>query len=169
MQRPRDADQAALAWSGLGAQFQGSSWSTRLIGWSAMRAMTSASRASGSTFRKREGRLSAEAGRRSARSPSSAKNYLFAGSDEGGRRAAIMYTLIETARLNGEAKSAEFARVAQSPPRGRPADSAPARRDFLRPLTGDGRVAAAEFPFIRSPSSNGRRVLDAAGVPQLID
>jgi hypothetical protein len=28
------------------------------------------------------------------------KNYLFAGSDEGGRRAAIMYTLIETARLN---------------------------------------------------------------------
>ncbi len=29
------------------------------------------------------------------------KNYLFAGSDEGGRRAAIIYTLIETARLNG--------------------------------------------------------------------
>jgi transposase len=29
------------------------------------------------------------------------KNYLFAGSDAGGRRAAIMYTLIETARLNG--------------------------------------------------------------------
>jgi transposase len=28
------------------------------------------------------------------------KNYLFAGSDEGGGRAAIMYTLIETARLN---------------------------------------------------------------------
>jgi transposase len=28
------------------------------------------------------------------------KNYLFAGSDEGGRRAAIMYTPIETARLN---------------------------------------------------------------------
>ena len=28
------------------------------------------------------------------------KNYLFAGSDEGGRRAATMYTLIETARLN---------------------------------------------------------------------
>ena len=28
------------------------------------------------------------------------KNYLFAGSDDGGRRAAIMYTLIETARLN---------------------------------------------------------------------
>ena len=29
------------------------------------------------------------------------KNYLFAGSDDGGRRAAILYTLIETARLNG--------------------------------------------------------------------
>jgi transposase len=28
------------------------------------------------------------------------KSYLFAGSDEGGRRAAIIYTLIETARLN---------------------------------------------------------------------
>lgn len=28
------------------------------------------------------------------------KNYLFAGSDTGGRRAAILYTLIETARLN---------------------------------------------------------------------
>ena len=28
------------------------------------------------------------------------KNYLFAGSDEGGRRAAVMYTLIETARLS---------------------------------------------------------------------
>ena len=28
------------------------------------------------------------------------KNYLFAGSDEGGRRAAIIYTSIETARLN---------------------------------------------------------------------
>jgi hypothetical protein len=26
------------------------------------------------------------------------KNYLFAASDDGGRRAAIMYTLIETAR-----------------------------------------------------------------------
>jgi hypothetical protein len=29
------------------------------------------------------------------------KNYLFAGSDEGGRRAAVFYTLITTARLNG--------------------------------------------------------------------
>ena len=29
------------------------------------------------------------------------KNYLFAGSDAGGRRAAILYTLIQTATLNG--------------------------------------------------------------------
>jgi len=28
------------------------------------------------------------------------KNYLFAGSDAGGRRAAIMYTLIESCKLN---------------------------------------------------------------------
>ena len=29
------------------------------------------------------------------------KNYLFAGSDSGGARAAAMYTLIETAKMNG--------------------------------------------------------------------
>ena len=29
------------------------------------------------------------------------KNFLFLGSDEGGRRAAIFYTIIETATLNG--------------------------------------------------------------------
>jgi hypothetical protein len=29
------------------------------------------------------------------------KNYLFAGSDSGGTRAAAMYTLIETAKMNG--------------------------------------------------------------------
>ena len=39
------------------------------------------------------------------------KNYLFAGSDEGGRRAAIMYTLIETARLNGVDPEAWLAEV----------------------------------------------------------
>ena len=47
------------------------------------------------------------------------KNYPFAGSDEGGRRAAIMYTLIETARLNGvdpEAWLADvIARIADHP------------------------------------------------------
>jgi transposase len=29
------------------------------------------------------------------------RNWTFCGSDEGGRRAAVMYTLIETAKLNG--------------------------------------------------------------------
>jgi transposase len=47
------------------------------------------------------------------------KNYLFAGSDEGGRRAAIFYTLITTARLNGvdpEAWLADvIARIADHP------------------------------------------------------
>ena len=47
------------------------------------------------------------------------KNYLFAGSDTGGRRAAIMYTLIETAKLNGvdpEAWLADvIARIADHP------------------------------------------------------
>jgi transposase len=47
------------------------------------------------------------------------KNYLFAGSDAGGRRAAIMYTLIETAKLNDldpEAWLADvIARIADHP------------------------------------------------------
>jgi transposase len=47
------------------------------------------------------------------------KNYLFAGSDEGGRRAAIMYTIIETAKMNGldpEAYLADvIARIADHP------------------------------------------------------
>ena len=29
------------------------------------------------------------------------KNYLFAGSDAGGKRAAVLYTLLSTAKLNG--------------------------------------------------------------------
>ncbi len=33
--------------------------------------------------------------------PGGARNWLFAGSDDGGRRAAVIYTLIETAKLNG--------------------------------------------------------------------
>lgn len=49
------------------------------------------------------------------------KNWMFAGSDEGGRRAAVMYTLIETAKLNGinpEAYlRAVIARIAQHPMR----------------------------------------------------
>ena len=47
------------------------------------------------------------------------KNYLFAGSDEGGDRAAAVYTLIETAKLNGLDPQAYLrdvlARIAEHP------------------------------------------------------
>ena len=47
------------------------------------------------------------------------KNWTFAGSDDGGRRAAVMYTLIETAKLNAIAPEAYLrtviARIAQHP------------------------------------------------------
>ena len=39
------------------------------------------------------------------------KNYLFAGSDAGGRRAAAMYSPIETAKLNGVNPQANLADV----------------------------------------------------------
>ena len=49
------------------------------------------------------------------------KNYLFAGSDAGGRRAAAMYSLIETAKLNSinpQAYLADvLARIADHPAR----------------------------------------------------
>ena len=49
------------------------------------------------------------------------KNWTFAGSDDGGRRAAIMYTIIETSKLNAidpEAYlAAVIARIAQHPMR----------------------------------------------------
>ena len=49
------------------------------------------------------------------------KNWTFAGSDDGGRRAAIMYTLIETAKLNAIDPEAYLrniiARIAQHPMR----------------------------------------------------
>jgi hypothetical protein len=47
------------------------------------------------------------------------KNYLFAGSDSGGHRAAILYTLIQTATLNGLDPEAYLrdvlARIAEHP------------------------------------------------------
>ena len=47
------------------------------------------------------------------------KNYLFAGSDSGGVRAAKMYTIVETAKLNGLDPEAYlrdiFARIADHP------------------------------------------------------
>ena len=56
------------------------------------------------------------------------KNYLFAGSDTGGQRAAVMYTLIETAKLNGLDPEAWLADVI-----GRIADHRANRIDELLP------------------------------------
>jgi transposase len=56
---------------------------------------------------------------RHAQSKIGRKNYLFAGSDAGGRRVAAMYSLIETAELNGlnpQAYLADFlSRIAGHP------------------------------------------------------
>ena len=86
------------------------------------------------------------------------KNYLFAGSDEGGRRAAIMYTLIETARLNGVNPEAWLRDVI-----GRIADHPINRIDQLRPGTGprsllrprppDQRLAVAASRLRRAESA----------------
>ena len=47
------------------------------------------------------------------------KNYLFAGADSGGERAAVLYTLLETAKLNGINPEAYLrdvlARIAEHP------------------------------------------------------
>ena len=61
------------------------------------------------------------------------KNYLFAGSDEGGRRAAIIYTLIETARLNDVDPEAWLADVI-----GRIADHPNTKIDELLPWKWSG-------------------------------
>ena len=61
------------------------------------------------------------------------KNYLFAGSDEGGRRAAVMYTLIETARLNDVDPEAWLGDVI-----GRIADHSNAKIDELLPWKWSG-------------------------------
>jgi transposase len=57
------------------------------------------------------------------------KNFLFLGSDEGGRRAAHIYTIVESARLNGLNPQAYFAdvidRLAKGWPRSRLADLLP--------------------------------------------
>ena len=48
------------------------------------------------------------------------KNYLFAGSDKGGQRAAAMYTLLETARLNRVDPEAWLRRVLDRIAKGHP-------------------------------------------------
>jgi transposase len=64
------------------------------------------------------------------------KNWIFAGSDSGGERAAAMYTLIETAKLNGLAPEAYLrdvlGRIADHPIN-RIADLLPWNIDYTRP------------------------------------
>jgi hypothetical protein len=57
------------------------------------------------------------------------KNFLFLGSDEGGRRAAIIYTIAETAKLNGLDPEAYIAAVIDRLARGHTID----RLDQLLP------------------------------------
>ena len=53
-------------------------------------------------LRRRRGRDRGQRrGTRPARAVLSRKNFLFAGADSGGERAAVLYTLLETAKLNG--------------------------------------------------------------------
>ena len=71
------------------------------------------------------------------------KNYLFMGSDEGGRRAADIYTIIESAKLNGLDPHAYLAdvidRLAKGWPRSRLADLMP----WAWTKTRDAEAAAA--------------------------
>lgn len=60
--------------------------------------------------------------------PLGRKNYLFAGSEGGGKSAAIAYTLFETARLNGVDAQAWLPHVLA-----RIADHKPTRLDELLP------------------------------------
>lgn len=48
------------------------------------------------------------------------KNFLFLGSDEGGRRAAVFYTIIESAKLNGIDPEAYMADVIDRMAKGLP-------------------------------------------------
>lgn len=68
------------------------------------------------------------------------KNYLFAGSDRGGERAAAMYSLIETAKLNGLDPEAYLRDVL-----GRIADHPNKRMDELLPWNWAAPVEAANI------------------------
>ena len=59
------------------------------------------------------------------------KNFLFLGSDSGGQRAAIIYTIAETAKLNGLDPEAYIAAVLDRLARGHPIS----RLDKLLPWT----------------------------------
>jgi transposase len=52
--------------------------------------------------------------------PNKSQNYLFVGSDAGGQRAAIIYTIAETAKLNGLDPEAYIAAVLERLAKGHP-------------------------------------------------
>ncbi len=72
------------------------------------------------------------------------KNSLFTGSDSGGRRAAILYTLIQTAALSGLDPEAYLRDVLA-----RVGDHPINRIDDLLPWTGSPRRAPPPLPAVR--------------------
>ena len=76
-------------------------------------------------------------------------NWTFAGSDEGGRRAAAIYTLIETCKLNGVDPQAWLAHVlAQLPDH-------PASR-IAELLPWNWKHTASRLDLLPPPAKNGR-------------
>ena len=90
------------------------------------------------------------------------RNWTFAGSDAGGRRAAAMYTLIETAKLNGIDPRAWLADVLARLP-GHPAKQV--AELLAMELVGSGPEACSMRPELRlsyRPDDDGTGRLDAA-------
>jgi hypothetical protein len=79
------------------------------------------------------------------------KNYLFAGSDAGGRRAAALYSLIESAKLNGSTRSTISPTCSPASPTTQPAAS-----PNSCPGTGNRSAPPALPPKLaRSPNAYG--------------
>jgi len=91
-----------------------------------------------------------------------AKNWLFAGSDAGGRRAALFYTLIRTAVLNGLEPEAYLrdviARIASNPIN--------RLAELLQSRTAPRSTQASRQSFARPPSYQPS---DARGSPGVVD
>ena len=64
--------------------------------------------------------FSPDMGRMTSQFAVTRKNYLFVGSDAGGQRAAVIYTIAETAKLNGLDPEAYIATVLDRLARGHP-------------------------------------------------
>ena len=83
-----------------------------------------------------------------AASPSAERAWLFAGSDRGGERAAVMYTLIVTAKLNDVDPQAWLADVLA-----RIADHPASRLDELLPGTGSSAPVPVRSPDVPQASA----------------